>query len=456
MNAAGVDFSSNRKRRRADRGYVDQITPVTVSGESDAQYSRRALRTDYAEAVRRKSRVKRIVALLLVALVVVGVGVAVGMGVYFGRSDSKLALSDSAASDALVKPAEGEAYYALCAAELGRPLAPSDGTADAYLLMRVDAANRVLSLVDLPANLAVTLSDGETHPLHEALEIGGPAELISAVSAFAGVDISHYAHTDAEGISRMVGLLGGLSLVLEEEVDDPAAGTLYLQAGEQTLDARAVLTLLRASNFSGGVSGQAENRSSVMLAMAASALSSEGLSFASELANMADNVQTSWSSSELMSLADAMRPLDTATVYCALVPGYASGEYYVDSTARWEVMLENLQAGNDPNAQTAASTDFDHAAVAVEVRNGGGVTGAGAKMGELVTACGYQLAEVGNTDDNTVYPETLIIYKDAAYADVADALVSELGAGRVVNGGDFYAFETNLLVIVGKDWMPVS
>lgn len=456
MNAAGVDFSNTRKRRRADRGYVDHITPLTASGESDAQHSRRASRGDYAQSERRKARLKGVLARMLVVLVVLGVGVGVGVGVYFGRSDSKLALDDAAVSDALVKPVEGEAYYALLAAELGRPSSPADGTADAYLLVRVDEANRSLSFVEIPAKLAVTLSDGQTHPLHEAFDVGGAAELVSAVSSFAGVELSHYAHTNAEGIARMTELLGGLSLTLDEEVDDPAAGTLYLRAGEQMLDAEGVLTVLRASNFSGGLADQSENRIAVLLAMASAALSSEGLSFASELADMADSVQTSWSSSELMDLADAMRPLDEASICWALVPGHETDGFYVESSARWALMAENLKAGADPNAQSSASANLDRSSVSVEVRNGGGVTGAGAKMGEVLTGLGYQLADVGNTGDATVYPETLVIYKDEAYVDAANVVVAEVGAGRVVNGGDFYTFDTNVLVIVGKDWMPVS
>lgn len=456
MNASSLDFSSARKQRRANRGYVDHISPATSSGESDAQYSRRTARGDYAQAEQRRARLKGVLLRALVLLVVVGAGIAAGVGVYFGRSDSKLALDDAAVSELLAPPAEGEAYYALCAAELGTGTSLTDGSADAYLLVRIDEESRSLAFVEIPANLAVILSDGQTHPLHEALDVGGAAELVSAVSSFSGVGLSHYAHTDAEGIARMTELLGGVSVVLGEEVDDPAAGTLYLQAGEQLLDAEGVLTVLRASNFSGGLDERAENRIAVLLAMASSALSSEGLSFASELSNMADNVQTSWTSSELMDLANVMRPLDEANVFQALVPGYESGGLYVDSSARWKLMVENLKAGADPNAQSSAAANLDRSSVSVEVRNGGGITGAGAKMGEVLTACGYQLADVGNTGDAAVYPETLVIYKDEAYLDAANAIVSEVGAGRVVNGGDFYTFDTNVLVIVGKDWMPVS
>ena len=68
-------------------------------------------------------------------------------------------------------------------------------------------------------------------------------------------------------------------------------------------------------------------------------------------------------------------------------------------------------------------------------------------------AAGYDVKSVGNVDDGTVYPETLVIYKDEAFEIAAKAIVSDLSAGRVVNGGDFYTFDTNVLVIIGTDWI---
>ncbi|MBR3689636.1 MAG: LytR C-terminal domain-containing protein, partial [Eggerthellaceae bacterium] len=159
-------------------------------------------------------------------------------------------------------------------------------------------------------------------------------------------------------------------------------------------------------------------------------------------------------------LGEAMRPLDSVVVYKAFVPGYeASGTtrtLFIDSTDKWKSMMQSVEAGGDPNSTVSAAVGVDRTAVTVEVRNGGGITGVGAKMGESLAALGYVVEKVGNTDDGTTYPETLVIYKDAAYESAAESIVSDLSAGRVVNGGDFYTFETNVLVIVGKDWIPVS
>lgn len=456
MNASGLDFSNSRRKKKADRGFVDHIAPTTRSGETDAQFSRRASRVGYAQDIQRKSTVKRFAFLALLVLLVIGVGVGVGVGVYFGQSNSKMSFEDDSVDGVLVEPVEGEAYYALCVAEMGTHYDPNDGTADAYLLVRIDEANKSLTFIGVPANLAVKTADGSTVALYEVLDTEGDAALVSQVSQFAGVDISHYAHTNAEGISRMVKKLDGLQITLIEELDDPAAGTLYLQAGEQELDGESTVALLRSSNYSNGFDTQNKNRVAVMTQMASIALSSNGLGFASELSSMADFVQTSWSSSALMDLGEAMRPFESVVIYEAFVPGYDSGRLYVESTAKWEALMANVKAGRDPYEEASTVTNVNRSSVTVEVRNGGGVEGAGAKMGELLGSFGYKVESVGNTGDGTIYPETLVVYKDSAYADAAEALVGDTGAGRVINGGDFYTFDANLLVVVGKEWVPAE
>ena len=62
MNGEAVGFSSPRKRKRAARGIVETILPVTSSGESSSQYARRVSRREFAQDIQRKARIRRIVA----------------------------------------------------------------------------------------------------------------------------------------------------------------------------------------------------------------------------------------------------------------------------------------------------------------------------------------------------------------------------------------------------------
>ncbi len=252
MNGEAVGFSSPRKRKRAARGIVETILPVTSSGESSSQYARRVSRREFAQDIQRKARIRRIVAIAVCLLVAVAVAAAVGVATFFGSLDAKLGLKDSDAASALVAPkADAKAFYTVVSADLDAPGSANatDGP-DAIALVRVDEETRVVTVVSIPPTLQVSLKDGKKHPLREASTQEGDAALVSAVADFAGVNVAHYVKTDAESIVRLVDALGGVEVNVAEEVDDPNAGDAYLPAGTQTSTARAVaLTFLRASNF---------------------------------------------------------------------------------------------------------------------------------------------------------------------------------------------------------------
>ncbi len=454
-----VDFSDSHRSRRATRGFVDQIDPQATSGESDADFARRANRRGYAEQIQSNARKKRVATLVVIAVAVAAIAVAAGVAAFFAFSDSRLSLGDSNAQEALTAPADGEPYYVLCTARLA-PAAQNDPDGEAYMVVRIDEQARTLTFVTVPARISVELPDGQQCLLNEARTQLGDAELIRQVSELLDVPIAHFASTDAAGIARMVEIVGGVPVNLEVEVDDPRAGIDVLAAGEQTLDGRQAVTLLRASNFTEGLATQATNRAMFTVNLAGRATSGEGLSFPTVVSDAAATVSTDWTSGQIIALGDALRPLSEATVYACVVPGrLADGEggqtYRVDGD-ELTAMMEAVRAGESPQSAEGSAANVNRELITVDVRNGAQVTGAAKRMGELLESVGYQVKSVGNTNDNTTYPETLVIYKDPAFEIAAKAIVSDLAAGRVVNGGDFYTFDTDVLVIIGQDWIPAG
>lgn len=456
MNADAVGFSSSRKKRRAARGLVDHMTPDTASRESGREYARRVSRRQYTQKMQHKARTRRIAALVVAGIAAIGVAALVGIGVFVGSVNGKLALSHSNAGEALASQAEGKPYYLLCAANLDAAQDAGKQGGEAYVLVRIDEANKTAAAVAVPSNLQVKLSDGANHPLSDAA-LSGDAALVGAVADFAGVSISHFARTDAQGIANLVDAVGGVSVDLVEEVDDPAAGDVYLEKGTQALDAKGALTLLRASNYSGGEESQSANRAAFFCALAKRLVEPSGFAFVQHLDDLAANVQTDWNMFDIVSVADAMR--GGATCYTAVVPGRASTvggqDVFVASDDAWRAVMEYVEAGKDPSTIKTDAPGVDPAGFTVAVRNGTSITGAAAQLSKLLGEAGYNVVETGNVDDYTIYPETLVIYKDEAYKAAAAAVVATMEAGRVVNGGSYYTFDADVLVVIGKDYQPI-
>lgn len=446
-------------------GQVGTFMPSSTTAESAREYSRRAGRWEYAREIQRKSRLRKAALVAACVLIAIAAAVAVGLGVFFSSVSGRMSLGDSNAQEALVAPADGQrAYYTLLSAELGAAQGyQNENGADAYVLVQVNEESRTLTFIWLPPNLQVSYGDGEYGRLRDAAAVDD-ATLIRAVSLFAGVDIAHFAKTDAEGIGELVDTLGGITISLAEEVDDPRAGDLYIPAGQQTIGSGQIPTLLRAYNYTDGRDGQASVQCNVLAAIVEKLAGGQGvLADASMIDSVSGTTATDLASQDVMSLADAFSGITADEIDIEQVPGAEVQRdgvtVFQAQSDSWNALIASIDAGSQPNneqsGQNPIGDDVDHGSFTITVRNGAGITGAAAQMAAQLTADGFVVTETGNTD-TPVYDETLIIYKDAAFEPAANAVHDSLTNGRVVNGGDYYTFDTDVLVVLGSDWKPLS
>lgn len=415
------------------------------------------------EEARNKRRKNMLLIGALIGVCILAVAVYVGVHTYFNTTNAKLDLAPSNAAESLVSVSGDQPEYVLCSADLGK----ADSAPASYdtpqntlglLLVRVDQQARKLTFAGIPANCIVKFPNGENHPLYTALDEGGEALLIECISRFADVDISHYIRTDANGIKAMVGLVGGLQMNLANDIDDPYSGNEVLFAGDVTLNGDQSIAYLRAMNVYGGLSAVMQNRIAFTAALIDKALASQGLDFAAIVSNASSYIDTDLKADMLLSMADSFRPFEGVQMWTCSVPGsYGTSSdgasVFEPSSKEWKTIRDRFVAGEDPNAISAG--EQDNSQVSVEVRNGTNTPGAAAQMAEILKSEGFQIGKVGNTDDNTIYPETLIVYTDPSFEAAAKSIISALGAGRAVNGGDFYHSESDVIAIVGSDWSPI-
>lgn len=454
VNADQVGFSNTRKNQRAARGVVQNVGnhPSINTGRG------RVTHRQFAQETRRRARIRRIGFIAVALVILLCVAGAVGGFTYYTSLDSKLSLKDSDAKTALTLPDENEPYYTVVFADVTDSTLASGEKSYALALVRTDEQNQQATIVSIPTNLRVTLSDGDVHRIVDAYEQSGDAALIQAVSSFAGVPISHYVKTDAIGISRMVSELGDLTVQVNEEVDDPKAGADYIPAGTQTLGDAAILTLLRANNFQDAPERMAQNQQTVLSAFSLALLDKDALSLC-QFIDAADGAfGCDVSLPTVLSMAGSLRGMIEQNIYTATVPGYEVEQegvtYYRASAETFSAMMELVKAGENPivdEVPAAAAPD----SFTLTVRNGAGITGAAAQISESLTDRGFDVVDVGNTD-TAVYTETLVIYKSDEFEAAAQSVTEALGLGRLVQDVSFYQFDSDVLLILGSDWKPAS
>ena len=511
-SADAASFAPQRSASRGAGGNLETLGPRSTTRESNAAYRRRTQQPGYIEGARRRSRARRVLTFLLAALVVLAVALVAGFLAFRGAVGSEMSLKNSDAQDALVSVRSDEPYYALVSVELGAAAEPLEQAGpDLVLLAYVDASASRLALVDIPSGLQVSV-DNASQRLGDVAQ-RGDASLIRAVQNFAKVDISHFVKLERGDLEGMVDALGGIEVELTQVVDDPHAGDVYLPTGTYTLNGAGALTYLRATNLALGVTDQLRNQANFTSLLLAKLFSADG-SFATRIEAAGQYFQTDLSLADLEALNGWLSGASASDIACTPLPGYMTstagvvdlGESrYVCTSEDMARIVEALEGGQD--AQEATSDDVELVAPSsftVEVQNGTDITGAASVTAEVLEQAGFRIAKTGNAAQQ-VYTETLVVYKtsdtqatsQAAPEPVYDeetgevlydeegnpvvavpeaassvsaaggnangvgeqraaTVIDALGLGRAVEAGSYYTFDTDVLVIIGSDYKPVS
>ncbi len=453
--------TSARSSRRGAHGSSATYSPVTSS--EDGSRRQRGQQRNYVETIQGRARSRRIGAIVIVVVVLIAVALLAGFLAFRGTVGSKMALQNSNAADALVSVRSDEPYYALIAVELGATAEPLEHAGpDVLLLARVDREKHQLALVNIPSGLQVATDSGARRIAD--LASSGDAALINAVSNFAKVDISHYVKVPEGGVQGIVDVLGGIDVNIDQVIDDPHAGDVYIPEGAYTLNSSSAITYLRADNLKLGVNDQLDHQVTFAALLLEKLFSAEG-NFATRLDSIDDYFQTDLTLGDIETLQSWLRDVPASSITCVSLPGYITevtgvvntgDALFVGSSDSMAQIIEALEKGEEPTVgaastvQAAAPSSFT-----VEVQNGTDIAGAASISGDLLKSKGFNVTAVGNAEQQ-VYNETLVVYKNAEGQGPAraQAVIEALGLGRAISGDMYYQFESDVLLIVGYDYKP--
>ena len=456
--------------------------PVSASA-----YSRNAY------AARRPKKHRGLKAALVVLLVLLlGVGGAAFGGIMYVNSISDR-LHENVDQDlmqalSVEKAAPGEPFYMLIMGVDRSEERVAEGDMDTFrsdsmILTRVDPVQKNVSLVSIERDTYVNIAGYGADKINASAALGGSALVVDTISKFAGVPISHYAEIDFDGFKAAVDALGGIDVDVPMEIDDVDAGG-YVAAGPQTLNGDQALILCRARHaydeIGAGDFYRAANQRMVMGAVAHKLLSADVGTIASTVTSLCDYIDTDMSVTDIISIASAMRGMDTETdIYSSMNPtisAYEDGVYYeYSNNEAWKAMMKRVDAGKTPTADAADSANDggvtdgsisgeyvaqsvlsggsaeDLSDVMVEVRNGSGIAGVAADASSVLTNEGYNVTTVGDAESYD-YTQTIVVYNPDGDAATAQAIAQSLGGAQVVKNDGVYNVDGTYLVVVGGDY----
>lgn len=352
---------------------------------------------------------------------------------------------------------------------------------DSIILARIDTANHQVTLVSIPRDTEVDYGDGTSGKINGAYSDGGAAHMVEVVSKLAGVDISHYAEIDFDQFIDIVDLVGGIEVTLPVPVSDMENAGIDLPAGTQTLCGGDALGLVRSRHaydeYGGGDFFRAANQRMVIAAIIKKVLAQPVTSLPGLVTAMADGVITDLTVDQIISLALAMRELDTdRDVYAGQLPTtsqYIDDVWYEEiDTEAWIAMMGRVNAGMPPYESDdedltigiagSVGADGNSGAVdygsleprfdgAVLVLNGSGIAGLASEKADELSAAGYDTT-TDNADDFEHGATQVYFNGSSTGAARAKGVIQILGLDIVAEKNDgSYPANYSVIVVLGTD-----
>ncbi len=359
-------MSIRKKRVQPARRPSSSAASRIYSRENIGRYTERARQR------RRGKTIRRGIVLGLVGVLIAGfAAVGVWASSLISRLNNGEVITDNLLVTLVDSDVAREPFYMLLLGTDGRQ-GESTYRTDSIILARIDPTEQQVTLISIPRDTAVEYN-GSTVKINAIFTYGqaddgsGAEEMVQAVNELCGVQISQYAEINFEGMVKLIDSVGGIDIYVPEgdEVDDPAAGPAVIEAGWQHMDGGTALTFSRARHqYADGDYTRMRHQRMVLGALADKILNNlDVTTIPSLLESLADMVHTSLSVTDILALVNAMRGMDTDSMYSANLPSWAGEDTYIGDVSYVFVyeddlaeMMERVDAGEDPQGPQSMGT----------------------------------------------------------------------------------------------------
>ncbi|GAA2733592.1 LCP family protein [Actinocorallia aurantiaca] len=353
-------------------------------------------------------------------------------------------------------------------AKYGRSLADETPRADTTILLHLSPGGEQAVGISFPRDLMVdipacTQPDGtksslRTDMINSAFTTGGMMCTWRTVQQATNIHIDHAVVVDFNGFKGVVNAVGGVKICLQEDVNDPKSG-LNLKKGTHNVRGEQALAYVRARyGFKDGSDLNRVKRQQQFLgSLAKKALSQDVLSNPATVNALLRSltktvtVDEDFTLNKMTDLASKLKGITPSKIrfitapYTAYAPDPNRVALRQPEAGEFFAQIANDTEIEDPTKKKV--TNVPPAEISVRVLNGSGLDGAASRVGEALTAKGYQVLSVGNPRKNPA--STLIRYGEGA-EDAATTLATLIPGAKVVPSTTTTAGVVDL--VLGPNW----
>ena len=348
---------------------------------------------------------------------------------------------------------------------------------DTIMLMHVSKNHDSVSVVSLPRDSYVDIPGHGKNKINsayspQAYKDGGAKLTVKTVEQNTGVQIDHYVEVNFLGVLKIVDALGGVEICTPTPLRDKASG-INLSAGKHLLDGKQSLMYVRTRHtYANQDLGRVEAQQKFMSALLNKAISTGTLTNPARLTRFlntslaAVRADSGFTTQAIRQLAASMSGVSTDSVAFTTVPvGNANfNAPGVGSSVLWDKAQAGALFGKVKNDQPIAADQKTKSQkksggqqkksnltippnrIVLQVFNGAGTPGLGAKARRQLQNVGFQVPGIAKNAPSQHHPNTVVQYGPRR-ADSARTVAAAIPGAKLKQiAGD------NVRVILGSNY----
>ena len=352
---------------------------------------------------------------------------------------------------------------------------------DSMMLVTIDPVARTAGMLSIPRDLWVDIPGFEHNRINtayaqgESFKVpgGGPGLAMRTVENLLGVPVQYYAVIDFYTFERMVDEIGGVDILVPEDVKISPLGrnSKWLYGGKsEHLDGPETLAYARARKTGGGDFDRAARQQQVALALRDTILDLDMLPTLLTKApllyqELSTGIRTNLTLDQMVSLGMLALQVPKKDIHRGTIapPDQVTLESLPDGAQVLKPVPDRIRELRDQiftnTSAVGPSVPVDNPAegarleaARVSVRNGSGVEGLATQTADYFKGQGLNVVEIGNAD-RLDYDKSMLIVENATYPYAVRFLSSLMSLSqsqilRPVTSDP----AIDIIVILGQDW----
>jgi len=315
------------------------------------------------------------------------------------------------------------------------------GLADTILVLAVSPRTGELSALSIPRDSRVQVPGVGIRRINSSHAVGGMPLTIETVEVLLGLPTDRYIRVDVPGLVKLVDAIGGVDIEVEKRMryrDRSQNLSIDLQPGWQHLDGTQAMGYVRFRHDAAGDLGRMERQRHFLRAVLRQLTGPTNVSRLPQLARaFVETVGTNLTAKELLALKRMVEQAGPEGIRAETLPGEPK-------MVRGQSMIEL----DGERVEQTVDRVLRGLGLSVEVLNGTGISGLGARVAAELEEAGCEITAVGNAKQKS---DVTIVISRRPGSRRAERVAEWIGMGviSVEPEGDNPA---DVTVIIGRDF----